>query len=124
MYEVVITPVVPRLSVARRVCSRFAAVYCQAPASVRNTYTNTIYAGKMGKFKYLLAALVAFALVIYQKNVIDTIVEPETMPEDVCWGAVSGKTKNRENAKEVRPFLINITTEVREIATFQYYYTL
>lgn len=75
----------------------------------------------MGKFKYLLAALVAFALVIYQKNVVDIVVEPETMPEDVCWGTVSGKTKNRENAKEVRPFLINITTEVREITTFQYY---
>ncbi|XP_026815313.1 juvenile hormone epoxide hydrolase 1-like [Rhopalosiphum maidis] len=66
----------------------------------------------MGKFKYLLAALVAFALVVYQKNAIDIIVEPETMPEDVCWGAKSDQTKDRSNAKEVRPFLINITTEV------------
>jgi len=66
----------------------------------------------MGKFKYLLATLVAFALVVYQKNVIDSTVEPETMPDDVCWGAKSDQTKDRSNAKEVRPFLINITTEV------------
>jgi hypothetical protein len=75
----------------------------------------------MGKFKYLLAALVAFALVVYQKNAIDIIVEPETMPDDVCWGAKFDQTKDRSNAKEVRPFLINITTEVCEIVTFQYY---
>ncbi|XP_025208982.1 juvenile hormone epoxide hydrolase 1-like [Melanaphis sacchari] len=66
----------------------------------------------MKKFKYLLAALIAFALVIYQKNAIDNIVVPETMSDNVCWGANSGQTKDCDNTKEVRPFLINITTEV------------
>ncbi|XP_022164423.1 juvenile hormone epoxide hydrolase 1 [Myzus persicae] len=65
----------------------------------------------MGKFKYLLAALVALALVVYQKTAID-IVEPETMPLDVCWGSDSGRVKDRTKAKEIRPFVINITTEV------------
>lgn len=65
----------------------------------------------MGKFKYLLAALIAFALAVYQKSAID-IVEPETMPADVYWGTDSGQAKDRSNDKEVRPFLINITTEV------------
>ncbi|CAI6345807.1 unnamed protein product [Macrosiphum euphorbiae] len=65
----------------------------------------------MGNFKYLLAALVAFGLVVYQKTSID-IVKPETMPMDVCWGSDSGRTKDRSNAKEVRPFVINVTSEV------------
>lgn len=72
----------------------------------------------MGKFKYLMAALVALVLVVYQKISID-IVEPETMPMDVCWGSDSGPAKDRSKAKEIRPFVINVTTEVCNIVKFQ-----
>lgn len=59
----------------------------------------------------MLAILVAFVMVVYQKIAIE-IVEPETMPVDVCWGSNSGRTKDRSNAKEIRPFVINVTSEV------------
>lgn len=70
----------------------------------------------MGKLKYLWAALVVAAMVAYQKNA-DHTVEPETMPDDVCWGTDSGQAKN---GKHVRPFQINISTEVSRETPYYY----